>query len=229
LAFFELGHVFAAPPRQQLLPIEDDHLAVVLTGTVRRAPVEPDRPVDVYDAVDALDALIEELKLSRAETRTADHPGFVPGRAASIVVDNAVIGAVGEIDPEVLDAFGAPHPAVGFELHLDPLLEGERRDLDFAPLSRFPAAAMDLAFVLDESVPARAVLTTLRTTGGAILEDVRVFDEFRSETLGAGRRSLAIALRFRAPDRTLTDAELTKVWQRCIDAVVKVHHAELRS
>ena len=88
---------------------------------------------------------------------------------------------------------------------------------------------MDLAFVLDESVPAAAVLATVRKAGGELLEDARVFDEFRSDALGAGRRSLAIALRFRAPDRTLKDTELTAVWQACIDAVIKAHHAELRS
>jgi phenylalanyl-tRNA synthetase beta chain len=211
------------------LPDERDHLCVVLTGTIRRGPIEPDRAVDVYDATDVLQALIDALQLSRAETRTADHPGYAPGRAASIVVDNAVIGAVGEFDPAVLESFGAPGPAVGLELHLDPLLAGERRDLAFAALSRFPAASMDLAFVLDDSVPASAVLATVRKAGGELLEDARVFDEFRSDALGIGRRSLAIALRFRAPDRTLKDTELNAVWQRCIDAVVKAHHAELRS
>ena len=85
------------------------------------------------------------------------------------------------------------------------------------------------AFVLDESVPASAVLATVRTAGRDLLEDARVFDEFRSDALGAGRRSLTVALRFRAPDRTLADKELNAVWQRCIDAVVKAHHAELRS
>ena len=229
LAFFELGHVFGAPPKKQLLPDERDHLVVLLTGTVRRGPIESDRAVDAYDATDVLHALVDALQLSRADTRSDDHPGYVAGRAASIVVDNAVIGTVGEIDPGVLDAFGAPGPAVGFELHLDPLLAGERRDQSFTPLSRYPAAAMDLAFVLEESVPAAAVLATVRKAGGDLLEDAWVFDEFRSDALGAGRRSLAIALRFRAPDRTLKDTELTTVWQACIDAVVKTHHAQLRS
>ena len=229
LALFELGHVFAAPPRKQLLPDERDHLMVLMTGSIRRGPVEPDRPVDVYDAMDALNAVVESLQLSRAETRPADHSGYVPGRAASIVVDHAVIGAVGELDPAVLAAFGAPGPAVAFELDLDPLFAGERHDLAFLPLSRYPSASMDLAFVLEESVPAAAVIATVRTAGGELLEDVRVFDEFRSDALGVGRRSLTVGLRFRAPDRTLNDKELNAVWQRCIDSVVKAHHGELRS
>ena len=229
LALFELGHVFGAPPAGQLLPDERDHLAVALTGTVRRAPVEPDRPVDVYDATDALGAVTEALQLASVGTVAADHPGYVPGRCASVVVDGATVGAVGELDAMVLRAFGIPGPAVAFELHLTPVLEGLRRDLAFVAPSSYPAAVMDLAFVLDEAEPAGAVLATLREAGKELLEDVRVFDEFRTEALGAGRRSVAFALRFRAPDRTLTDAELASVRQACIDAVAGTHRAVLRS
>ncbi|MBK5288500.1 MAG: phenylalanine--tRNA ligase subunit beta [Acidimicrobiia bacterium] len=229
VALFELGHVFGVPPKGQLLPDERDHLAFVASGTMRRGPVEPDRPVDVYDATDALHAIVDALQLTGVETTTADHSGYLRGRAASVVVGGVTIGAVGELDPAVLASFGALAPAVAFEVDLDPLLAGDRRDQAFAPLSRYPAAAMDLAFVLDESVPAAAVVATIRKAGGELLEDARVFDEFRSEALGVGRRSLAVALRFRAPDRTLKDTELNAVWQACIDAVVKHHRAELRS
>ena len=99
LAFFELGHVFTAPPAGQLLPDERDHVAVVITGSVRRAPIEPDRAVDVYDATDALRAVADELQLAAFELRPADHPGYRPGRSASVVVDGATVGAVGELDP----------------------------------------------------------------------------------------------------------------------------------
>lgn len=229
LALFELGHVFAAPPASQLLPDERDHLVVLLTGTIARGPVESDRPVDVYDAMDVLRAVVDALQLSRAHTESADHAGYRGGRAASIVVDHAVIGSVGEIDPDVLAAFGSPTPGVAFELDLDPLLAGERRDLAFTPLSRYPAASVDLAFVLDDAIPAAAVLEAIRAAGDELLEDARVFDEFRSDSLGGGRRSLTVSLRFRAADHTLEESELTAIRQRCIDAVVRAHHAELRS
>jgi phenylalanyl-tRNA synthetase beta chain len=109
-----------------------------------------------------------------------------------------------------------------------PLIAGSRRDLAFTALSTYPAATMDLAFVLDETVPAAAVLTTVRTAGGELVEDARVFDEFRAEALGAGKRSLAIAVRFRAADHTLSDKELGAARRRCIDAVVREHGAVLR-
>ena len=82
--------------------------------------------------------------------------------------------------------------------------------------------------MVDDAVPASVLAETLRAAAGDLVEDVRVFDEFTSDTLGAGRRSLAFAVRFRAPDRTLTDAEVAELRGRCIDAVVRVHGAELR-
>ncbi len=81
---------------------------------------------------------------------------------------------------------------------------------------------------MPESVLAADIEATLRRAGGDLLESVRCFDEFRSDALGPGRRSLAFALRYRAPDRTLTDDEVGKARQRAIDSVVKVHGAELR-
>ncbi len=229
LAFFEMGHVFRMPPEGQILPDERDHLAVVLTGNLRRAPAEPDRPIDVYDATDILGAVVDALGLADAVTQPADHPGYRSGAAASVVVDGVGIGVIGELDPVLLRSFRSAAPAVALELDLDGLLAGSLRDRAFRPLSTYPAATVDLAFVLDESTAAATVVATLRAAGGEVIEDVHVFDEFRAESLGADRRSLALALRFRAPDRTLGDKELAKLRRRCIDAVVREHGGELRA
>jgi phenylalanyl-tRNA synthetase beta chain len=225
LALFEMGHVFRAPAGRSLLPDERDALAVVFAGTVARRPVEPDRPVDVYDVTDAVRALSDGLSLTSLEIVAADVPGFAPGRAASLVFDGDVVGGAGEIAADALDADG---PVVALELDLDALFAGARRDRTFRPLSRFPASNIDLAFVLDERVAAAAVVTTLRGAGGELVEDVRVFDEFRADALGPGRRSLAFAIRFRAPDRTLTDDDVGALRQSLIDAVIATHEAELR-
>lgn len=228
LALFELGHVFSAPAPDDLLPIERDHLALLLTGMVARSPLESDRPVDPYDAVDAVNALVEALELTGVELVAGPAPGFDPARSAAITVGGSTIGHLGALAIPVLEAFGVPDPAVALELDIDALLGTERRDRAFRALSRFPASTIDLAFVMPETVPAAAVESTLRAAAGELLESVRVFDEFRSDTLGPARRSLAFALRFRAPDRTLTDAELGPLRQAAIDAVVVAHGAELR-
>jgi phenylalanyl-tRNA synthetase beta chain len=96
-------------------------------------------------------------------------------------------------------------------------------------VSRFPSSGVDLAFVVPDTVPAADVLRTLREAGGELLESVAIFDTFRSDAIGAGRVSLGFSLRFRAPDRTLTDAEVAELRQRAIDAVVAAHGAELRA
>jgi len=98
----------------------------------------------------------------------------------------------------------------------------------FRPPSPYPPSSIDLAFVVDEEVSAGAVVATLRVAVGDLLEEVRLFDVFRSQALSAGRKSLAFALRFRAPDRTLTDADVGEIRRRCIDAVAREHHGELR-
>ena len=96
------------------------------------------------------------------------------------------------------------------------------------PVSRFPSTDIDLAFVVDEDTPAAAVRATVRGAGGDLLRRVDLFDVFRSDALGSGRRSLAFRLRFQAPDRTLTDAEVAAVRAEVIAAVEEVHGASLR-
>jgi phenylalanyl-tRNA synthetase beta chain len=229
VGLFEVGHVFLAPASKgRLLPDEPLHLAAVLAGIVRRRPVEPDRPVDPYDAVDVLRAVFETLGIEDARTESSSRPGFGVGGTAVIVVDGAEIGVVGAVAPTVLDAVELTLPVVGLELDLDRLLAARRRDRTFRPPSPYPLSSIDLAFVVDESVAAATVAATLGGAAGDLLEDIRLFDVFRSDALGGGRKSLAFTLRFRAADHTLTDDEVGEVRQRCIDAVHGQHGGELR-
>ena len=215
LGLFELGHVFAAPPAGQLLPDERDHVAVVLTGTVRRAPVEPDRPVDVYDAIDALHAIVDELQLAGVETQCR-RSSRATGRAGappswSTAPSSARWASwTRRCSPRSASA----SPRSRSRSRLAPLIAGARRDLDFVAavhVSRPPRWTSRSCST--RRCPAAAVLATVRAAGGELVEDARVFDEFRADALGAGKRSLAIAIRFRAPDRTLKDKELGAVRQ----------------
>ncbi|MCU1457712.1 MAG: phenylalanyl-tRNA synthetase beta subunit [Actinomycetia bacterium] len=229
VALFEVGHIFLPPADDALLADERDHLAVLIAGTVQRSPVEPDRPVDAYDAVDAVRAVFSALDLADVRLVPEAGPGFHPTRSSAVVVDGQPIGHVGEIAPTAAAAFGTGTPVVGAELDLDALLAGSRRDRAFVALSRYPSSSIDLAFVLDDDVSAAAVIATLRGAGGPRLEAVRVFDEFRSEALGPGKRSLAFALRFRASERTLTVEEVGELRRAAIDAVTDTHAAQLRT
>ncbi len=146
-----------------------------------------------------------------------------------MLVDGSPIGYVGEVAAGVIDALSLVAPVVACELDVDALLAGERSDRLARPVSRFPASTVDLAFVVDDRVPAAALQSTLVGAGGDLAEHVALFDVFRSDALGPGKVSLAFTLRFRALDRTLTDDEVGELRQKCIDAVVSAHAAELRS
>jgi phenylalanyl-tRNA synthetase beta chain len=143
------------------------------------------------------------------------------------------VGVIGEVDPQVLEAFGM-NPARGrvgwLEIDLEELLvRSRRRSSRLAPVSKFPPSDIDLAFVVDDAVPAASVEATLRQAGGALLESVALFDVYRGEGLEPGTRSLAYGLRLRAPDHTLSDAEVAGLRARCIEAVQRTHRARLRS
>jgi phenylalanyl-tRNA synthetase beta chain len=229
VALFEQGRVFAAPAGGDgPLPHEPEHVAVVFAGRVRRAPIEADRDRDAYDAVDAVRALADALGIDDLRFEPGDVPGLRAGRAARVLVGGVDTGVVGEVAPTVVGALGLSGPVVATELQLDALFDAPRRDRTFRVPSRFPASSIDLAFVVGDDVPAGAVVATLRDALGDALEDVRPFDVFRSDAVGEGRHSIAIALRLRPADRTLTDADVGELRRRAIDAVTAAHGAELR-
>jgi phenylalanyl-tRNA synthetase beta chain len=237
VGLFEIGHVFLPPPAGQTLPDEREHLAVVLAGTAFRLPHEPNRPVDGHDAVGRLEAVAEALALADWSVEPGDAPGFARGRAAVVVVDGEPVGVVGEIDGAVCSRLGlagsgargaAELPVAALEINLSRVLEASRKERRSVTPSRYPASNIDLAFVLDEPVPAGVAQRTLAQTAGDLLEDIRLFDVFRSDALGPSKKSLAFGLRCRAPDRTLTDEEVGGLRQRLIDAMAKQHGAVLR-
>jgi phenylalanyl-tRNA synthetase beta chain len=229
VSLFEMGTVFASPLAGDTLPVERMHLAFARSHEVRRVPHEPNRGVGVYDATAVLDALVQELRVEQCWLEPSTHAGFHPGRQANVMVGDVVIGVIGEVAAGVVDAFGAAAPVVACEIDVGAFLAAARTERRAQPVSRFPGATIDLAFVLDDTVPAADVAATIRRAASDLLEDLDLFDVFRSDALGAGKVSLAFALRFRASNRTLTDEEVAEVRQKVIDAVAAVHGAALRA
>ncbi|MHB1988433.1 MAG: phenylalanine--tRNA ligase subunit beta [Acidimicrobiales bacterium] len=166
------------------------------------------------------------LELTLAGLHVARSGLLVAGQGSS----PTVLGAVGEVDPEILSAFGVPHLAVGWlELDIDRLGRAPRQPDLALPVSRYPSSDLDLAFSVAESVPAARVEETLRLAAGELCESVELFDVYRGAGLEAGSRSLAYRLRLGAADRTLTDEDLAAVRTLCIDAVESSFPASLRS
>jgi phenylalanyl-tRNA synthetase beta chain len=138
------------------------------------------------------------------------------------------VGVVGEIDPAVTDALELEERVAWIELDLSTLLAMPEVPVAARPLSRYPSTDVDFAFVVSEMVPAAAVATTIRSSGGELVQAVDLFDVFRSDSLGDGRRSLAFRVRFQAPERTLTDVEVAELRGSIVAEVERTHDAALR-
>ncbi|TBL33606.1 phenylalanine--tRNA ligase subunit beta, partial [Verrucosispora sp. SN26_14.1] len=180
------------------------------------------------DAVEAGRAVLAAAGVPQdsIEVRAAEYAPWHPGRCAALLVDGTVVGHAGELHPTVLATLELPRRTSAMELDLDALPEAP---VALAPtVSGFPPALIDVALVVDESVPAEAVRQALTEGAGTLLESVRLFDVYASEQVGAGRKSLAYKLTFRAPDRTLTVEEAVAARDAAVARAAERYHATLR-
>lgn len=187
------------------LPRQPEHVAAVLTGL--REPAGPwgrGRPVEAADAFEAV-RVIGRAAGIEFTLRAGRHLPWHPGRCAEIVVGDAVVGHAGQLHPAVVERSGLPKGTCAVEIDLDAVPLTER--LPAPGVSPFPAVFQDVALIVDEDVEAQSVVDAVRAGAGELLEDVRIFDVYTGPQIGDGRKSLALALRFRAPDRTLTEEE----------------------
>jgi phenylalanyl-tRNA synthetase beta chain len=214
-AVAEIAEIEAALPHQPL------RVGVVLAGDYDAAGWwGPGRPAGWQDAIEAARGV---LRISRVPfwIEADQHAPWHPGRCAAVYVtgdDGAkvLVGHAGELHPRVLEAFKLPQRVCAAELDLS-VIEAVSAALPPAQapvISAYPVATQDVALVVAESVPAARVEAALadgaaEVNGGTLLEDVRLFDTYTGEQVAAGHKSLAYRLRFRAPDRTLTDEETT--------------------
>ncbi len=210
---FEIGHVY--PPGDGALPDEYEALCVVLAG--EEAPAA----MAVWQEVAAALGVGARVDQSRVP------PGLHPTRAATLQAGREPTGAVGEVDPAVLARFDVSERVAILELDLTDVLARTPKPALWKPVSKYPSSDLDLAFVVADEVPADRVDKAIRQGAGALLDDLALFDVFRGESLGDGRRSLAYRLRLQAPDRNLTDADVADVRRSVVTATAKLG-AELR-
>jgi len=213
---FEIGHTFqrSASPDADL-PDEREWLGAVLAGA------------DAADAVHLWRVVSEALGLGGVRLANAEVPGLHPTRSARLRLGDEIVGGVGEIDPGVLEVHGIGERVGYLELDLSTVL-GQREERTYRPFSTYPTSDVDLAFEVDDDIPASAVEDAIRAAGGALLWSVRLFDVYRGTGVADGRRSLAYNLRFQAPDRTLTEADVATARTAIIDAVQSHLGATLR-
>ncbi|MEH0111109.1 phenylalanine--tRNA ligase subunit beta [Tersicoccus sp. MR15.9] len=227
LALFETGSVFlpdgqhgsaSVPPIGALpepavladlqagLPAQPEHLGVVLTGH------EPGtgKNARLMDWADALDAALLAAQVLGVDLTVAAgrHQAFHPGRTATLSLpDGTPVGWAGELHPQLLAAADLPARTVAAELDLDAVYAAAPEIVTAGALSTYPMATQDVALVVDDAVTAGQLRDALTEGAGELLESIDLFDVYTGEALGAGKKSLAFTLRFRAPDRTLTADE----------------------
>ena len=229
---YETGVVFYAHEGKKQ-PKEKRKVAAVLAGAMRDAGWN-DAPAafDFFDGKGAVENLARELALPklRFKALAADEvPHLQPGRAAAVLSGGTELGWVGELHPLAVDAFEADAPVVAFELDVDALVKASRPARDYRDVPTFPAVSMDVAFVVDEAVTCEKIMQCMTSAGGKLLEDARLFDVYRDEErVGAGKKSMAFALTYRAPDRTLTSEEVDKAHDRLVKKVAGATGAEVR-
>ncbi len=249
VALFEMGLVFRSgsepvrapslpvtrrPAAEQLalldaaLPEQPRRLAAVLAGVREQAGWwGQSRDATWADAVELARSVATAISVP-VDLSADRHAPWHPGRCARIGASGRLIGHAGELHPRTVAALGLPARTCAVELDVDVLLAAAPEAVRGPAVSAYPVATADVALVVDEQLPAASVQTALQDGAGPLLESVRLFDVYAGEQVGAGRRSLAFALRFRAPDRTLTAEEIAAARDAAVAAAAERTGAVLR-
>src|SRR5262245_19469605 len=187
------------------LPRQPQHVGVVLAGL--REPAGPWGAGRVAEASDAFDAvrIIGRAVGIELSLRAAQHLPWHPGRCAEVLAGDTVVGHAGQLHPAVVERAGLPKGTCAVELDLDAIPITDT--LPAPAVSPFPAVFQDVSLIVGDDVAAQTVVDAVRDGAGELLEDVRLFDVYTGPQIGDGRKSVTLALRFRAADRTLTEDE----------------------
>jgi phenylalanyl-tRNA synthetase beta chain len=233
---FEIGNIYL-PHEGQKLPDEPRRLGIVLCGKRWQenwgdAGQGPKGNLDFYDLKGVVEALLNDLHVSDVTYAPQKVSHLHPGKGAVLSGGSRGchrLGTLGELHPKVAEAFGLAGRAVQVaELDLDVLRKLAPARYAYSPVPRFQAALRDIAVIVEESVPAGRVAAEIRAAGGALLHDIRLFDVYRGDSIPAGTKSLAYALSYIAPDRTLKDEEIKPAHQRIERRLQHVLKARIR-
>jgi phenylalanyl-tRNA synthetase beta chain len=224
IGVFECARVYL--PREGDLPEEREHLVAALAGRrLGRWGEATAESVDFFDAKGRLEEVLEQLRVAPSFRPIEEH-GLVRGRTAELVAGEERLGVLGQVQPSAAASFAIEAPVFLFELDVERLLAALAGRVRHAPLSRFPVAIQDLALLVAREVPAAKVAAIIESS--ALVVKAQLFDVYEGESLPAGKRSLAFAVHFQAPDRTLTEREVGEGRERLLRRLAHEVGAELR-
>jgi phenylalanyl-tRNA synthetase beta chain len=229
IALFEIGPIFE--PVENDLPNEPRKLALAMTGARMTTAwdVKDSPDFDFYDMKGRIELLLSGLRYTDIAYSSTDSVNYLhPGKAAQVIVHGQVVGVFGELHPLVKDKYEVGDaPAIVAEFDLDGL-RNVTPEYVMVPVSDFPPVYEDIAVIVDESVAAARVESLIRQTGGKTVTDVRLFDVYRGEQIGAGKKSLAYSLTYQS-DKTMTDAEAAAIRNKIVKRLEHEVGAKLRS
>ncbi|HKG53356.1 MAG TPA: phenylalanine--tRNA ligase subunit beta [Anaerolineales bacterium] len=235
IAMFELGPIFEPnnmdPSAGPGLPNEHSKLAVVMSGSriATSWDVKDSPTFDFYDMKGRIELLLSGLRFTDVSYTPIDSVNYLhPGKAAEVRINGQTIGFFGEIHPLVKEKYEVgDSPVVVAEFDLEKL-RALNPTYGVVPVSDFPPVYEDIAIIVDESVPAARIEALIRQTGGKTVTNVRLFDVYRDEKIGEGKKSLAYSLTYQS-DRTMTDAEAAAIRNKIVKRLEREVGAKLRS
>ncbi len=237
IAMFEVGSVFEPVKNDpstgsgQVLPNEPRKLAIVLTGARIASAWDVKNPpaFDFFDMKGRVELLLAGLRFTDIAYAVSEVEGHLhPGKSAVVKVNGEVVGAFGELHPLAKEKFEfGDAPVIVAEFDLEKL-RTMNPSYGIKPVSEFPPMYEDIAVIVDESVAAAAVEALIRQTGGKTVTNVRLFDVYRDEKIGAGKKSLAYSLTYQA-EKTLTDADAAAIRNKIVKRLEREVGAKLRS
>ncbi len=253
LWLFELGRRYL-PATSPTLAEERRTLGIALHGPLARSWLDDDREADFYDIKGAAETLLHALQVTHYQFLPAQHPTFHPGRCAYLEVGELElatpstsnnrprepraleqgearwirVAVLGEVHPDVADRFDLDGRTYLLEMDLQRLFDHVPAVVQYQAIPRYPAAERDLAIVLDEDVQAADIPDAMVASAEGLLQEIRLFDIYNGPGIPEGKKSLAFALRFQSPDRTLTDQEIEEAQSRILAALEQRFGAQLR-
>ncbi len=220
ISIFEVGKVYL-PNEEGALPTENSRLSMIMTGersTVSWQDADAPAEYDFYDIKGVVEDLIGSLNVMNFKIEVGEHPTFRPGRTAKLMLNDKVLGWMGELHPKVKENldFRGDGAIMAADLDLDLLLPKVRDAVKFNPVSNYPAVQEDLAVVVDTTVSVADVAAAIDRAGGFLLKKVELFDVYEGDSIPDGKRSLAFHLAFQSPDKTLKDKDVAKLRNKII-------------
>jgi len=229
LKFFELKKVFI-PQERERLPEEIKFLVGLAMGFDRDPhwAFSP-RPVDFYDIKGCVEDLLDALQIKRAKFNKAeDIPYLHPGKASKVVLDQEVLGVIGEVHPQVLGHYEIHGKAYLFEMDFSKMVKWAGEERRFQSLPKFPVVYRDLSVVVDRALEAEKVMEAIRAFQQPFVEEITLFDIYQGPPIPEGGKGISYRIRYQANDRTLTDEEVNQYHEKILTRLREVFQFELR-